>query len=756
VLKQAAGRVRCGGCGCAFNALEYLSETKPDNRPGKATEERIPELKPDPMDSEGGQPKSISAAQSAALLKTLDELAGSDIRIEDTGVEWRVLDEDEIGDAAGDSRAFDLNVEDQPKIDEILEDSPTPVDQFLTNAPPQIDAPEIFAEAAEEPASPSVDELRFDDNTPLPDDFDFDIPPRAPADEAEPASEPAAAAEDNMQVDLDLTEPDDWTDILDEFAGIAADLTIPESASGADSEDSAAVDDELAPPAEEYPAESYDGDEILDVDSQFAIQAEALGIELSGTHRTLDAVEEEEPEAPDGPATQEDIGHEASQDAADSGDGPVENAIDDEFVDEIGKQLADIADESDLVEETARSSQLDLIDEESADDEPVVEERSGEEPVGKELADDEAADDEAVDKQPADEETPGEKTADDQPADDEVADDEAVDEEPADDEVADEEPANEETPGEKTADDQPEGDEAADDEAVDEHHVPPLTEEEQTINMQIDQELLAIAVEDENGFASTMILPEDSTAPKAADDVDADEKTGDKKRSSFEDTGTGFETIIMEGEFVRSALDPEKLAADTAAAANLAGAAAAERDAERASGERKTSFGTVAGVVIFLVLLAAQVVHQNRNTLATFPAFNDVAGPVYRAIGKPLSPAWDVTGWRFEASTGNADEANADLTIYSRVANTSEQALPYPLIGVSLTDRFEETIGSRILDPAEYLSNDLDPRKLVQPGSTFNAVITIQSPAGDATGFKLDVCYRETGGKLRCAIDDFK
>jgi len=29
VLRQAAGRVRCGGCRYAFNALDYLSEQKP-------------------------------------------------------------------------------------------------------------------------------------------------------------------------------------------------------------------------------------------------------------------------------------------------------------------------------------------------------------------------------------------------------------------------------------------------------------------------------------------------------------------------------------------------------------------------------------------------------------------------------------------------------------------------------------------------------------------------------------------------------
>ena len=75
---------------------------------------------------------------------------------------------------------------------------------------------------------------------------------------------------------------------------------------------------------------------------------------------------------------------------------------------------------------------------------------------------------------------------------------------------------------------------------------------------------------------------------------------------------------------------------------------------------------------------------------------------------------------------------------------------------ISLTDRFEDVIGSRILDPADYLSSDLDPRKLVAPGNTFNAVISVRSPSAEATGFKLNVCYHESGGNLRCAIDDFK
>ena len=121
-----------------------------------------------------------------------------------------------------------------------------------------------------------------------------------------------------------------------------------------------------------------------------------------------------------------------------------------------------------------------------------------------------------------------------------------------------------------------------------------------------------------------------------------------------------------------------------------------------------------------------------------------------------MSPAWDITGWRIEATKGSIEENEETLVVYSRIGNKSDKPLPYPIIHISLTDRFEETLGSRQLDPAEYLPDGRDPSELVQPGNTFNAVISIQSPSPDASGYELDVCYRGSSDQLRCAIADFK
>jgi hypothetical protein len=131
----------------------------------------------------------------------------------------------------------------------------------------------------------------------------------------------------------------------------------------------------------------------------------------------------------------------------------------------------------------------------------------------------------------------------------------------------------------------------------------------------------------------------------------------------------------------------------------------------------------------------------------------------------PLSPDWDVTGWRFEATqlreaaTDESETADGgeDVTIVSRIGNNSDKPLPYPIVGVFQTVRLnEEPVGGLALDPADYLPDDLDPRKLVEPGNSFNAVMTIRSESAEDTSFRLRVCYRNTDGSLRCKNDSFK
>jgi predicted Zn finger-like uncharacterized protein len=788
VLKQAAGKVRCGGCGIAFNALEYLSEQMPEQPTPTEIDSPLPELTPEPRQPEEQAPMAISAEQSAALLKTLDELAGSDIRIEDTGVEWRVLDDDVAG-ADPNAAAGDINV------DEFLDESPTPVDQFLTNTPNDIDASEIFEESANTPGQTEVEELRFDDNTPLPDDFDIDDESSYVAAKPDVATqtEDSLQAEhprdfDETPVDIALGEPEEWADILGEFSEpqkpyvppLDAELTALEEADAPEGTESAP---EIAESSESPP----------DVDTQFALQAEAMGIDLSGVHaasaeetneQELDGIADEA-KAAASPVTDEDDDEAATfanEDVTsglaledDSAADPAPAEIDDaeetgeasviELADETG-EVSELEDDLEEQPDSPVEMLAEIVAQQDSDSENgsvedheaplefgAVEDAMAELEEQSDVFDTsffaDAADDEAgPDDQPEDEAVAAEDET--EPDDTAIEDELELDDISADDETELEDLAVEDEPElEDLALDAETHDEQVDvgTAAETEHEVPPQTEEEQTLNLLIDQELLSMAVEDEDGFASTIVFGNKDPEEEAAEV---------SEKPDIEDTGTGFESIIMEGEFVRTALEQEKRKANIAEAAELAEKARLAREAEanKTRGGKRRRMAAAAAILV--LLLVVQVLHQSREALATIPAFSETVGPLYRAIGMPLSPAWDVTGWRFEARRDVLDEEADTLTVISRIGNTSAKPLPYPLVNISLTDRFEETVGTKTLDPADYLAEDLDPRKMVGPGNNFTAVMTIESPAENATGYKLQACYRQPDAKLRCHIPNFK
>jgi len=650
VLKQAAGKVRCGGCGNAFNALAYLSEQMPKQPVAATADSALPELTPEIIETDSGLPQSISVEQSAALLKTLDELAGSDIRIEDTGVEWRVLDELEAAAPAADD----------------------------DNADMEADANAV-----------NVDELRFDDNTPLPDNFEL-------AGDSSSAAEPSPVVEDEVVEDeeeleepkpeIALSEPGEWADILGEFQELVQEVAAPIDIETVDIETDTI---EEADDGDELIEDLSSADQPLDMDTQFALQAEAMGIDISGIGELEEDVSEEDPESEPESDVLEDSTEpeseelEAEIEFEDEEDEDEPELKDDEFDDEPVLDDEEFDDEAELVDEI---EQLDLIDDQDEQqeliEEPVIESHTIEDELA--LGD---------------------------------------------------------------------GTEAEEDDS-DEHYVPPMTEEEHTVNMQIDEELMALAIEDEDGFASTIVIPAKDTEKKARKDKNATSGDDGESKTETADDKASFETIIMEGESIRSALDNEKFATDAAAAAKLAEQAnAKEADQAKQSGGRR--YGIIAGIGALVLLLVVQLIHQSRETLATIPAFSNTISTIYRAIGQPVQPAWDITGWRFEVTTSSTDGEPDELTVYSRLGNSSDGPLPYPLIGISLSDRFEETLGSRVLDPGDYLPTDLDPRKLVNPGSSFNAIITIRSASEEATSFNLKVCYRMTNGQLRCKDDSF-
>lgn len=733
VLQQAGGRVRCGGCGHAFSALDHLSESMPEPTgdhlgiapPEDFADDAVIDDLPDDDDL---------AETSRRLLETLDELAGpSDVRIEDTGVEWRVLD-DVVGDAATDE---DSSAQEALELE---------------------DEPEIVAM-----------ERRYDDNTPLGDDFDdsgeYSPPPDSPKRRAEDTQDPDTSAFDEAQADLALSEPGDWTDLLDDDSG--GDV-IPLEVE----EELAAIHDQLSSREARQEPESaaamtpVELNQPVDLDKQFEMQAEAMGLDITGTH---DISEDELTD--EIPLLDDDFGESAEDETEEEDSAEAELDAEEEPEDADSAEVEVVAEEEPEEKDSAEVEQV-------AEDEPAeteVEdtdsdqehrrgraESTGEFEAKIDLAARALADGEIGEWSDADSVSQSDEENEDQDesveeADDfadEEADESAGDEVAADEEEADDDEEHELSPEDEAliraieADDEPDGDDKPEADAVSEHVVPSQTEAEMTVNMEIDAELMAAAA-----------------AEQQSDEKSVAEAFGaDVASKMFEENSAEVETIIMEGEFVRSAIDKERLAAESDARSQideygkLADTYALNRDNLRGGRRRydPASFTTIAGVVVLALVLLGQVMHGTRNSLATYGFFNQTMGPVYRMLGKPITPQWDIKGWQFESTTGSTDENEQVLTVFSRLVNKSEQPLPFPLVHVSLTDRWEEVIGSRVLEPNEYLAGDLDPSKPVTPGENFTAVITIASPSEEATGFKLDVCYRVSPGRVRCANEDFK
>ena len=157
-----------------------------------------------------------------------------------------------------------------------------------------------------------------------------------------------------------------------------------------------------------------------------------------------------------------------------------------------------------------------------------------------------------------------------------------------------------------------------------------------------------------------------------------------------------------------------------------------------------------AAAVLALVLLA-QMIHENRAWLA---AHGPLRGPLlslYGALGVKVQPPVNLSAYQLRqwGVTGDPNAAGT-LRVRASILNTSAQLQPYPLLRVTLANRFGTHVGARDFEPAEYLGRPT--ARLMTPGERADATLDIQDPGKDAEGFEIDVCLR-AGQSIACAAD---
>jgi predicted Zn finger-like uncharacterized protein len=154
------------------------------------------------------------------------------------------------------------------------------------------------------------------------------------------------------------------------------------------------------------------------------------------------------------------------------------------------------------------------------------------------------------------------------------------------------------------------------------------------------------------------------------------------------------------------------------------------------------------------LLLAAQVVHHDREWLvAHAPAsVGALIRAAYGGLGLPLPAPANLSAYQLR-QWGVAGDPNANGTLQLRasILNTSPQMQPYPLLRVTLNDRFGRSIGRREFEPAEYLGKPT--ARLLAPGERADATLSILDPGKNAEGFEIDVCLRAADRTVACASD---
>lgn len=173
---------------------------------------------------------------------------------------------------------------------------------------------------------------------------------------------------------------------------------------------------------------------------------------------------------------------------------------------------------------------------------------------------------------------------------------------------------------------------------------------------------------------------------------------------------------------------------------------------------RGSAWWVAAGLALVLAL-GAQLLHANRDTLATDPQFGATVRELYSRLGLPLYPAWPLVAYEMRGAEAIAGRtAPGALDVVADIAMVGNQPAAAPLVRVVLRDRWSNIVGSRILKPAEYSRDPQLRWKLLAPGSLIPVQFSLADPGASAQGYELDLCLpdRRTGLHCQLAHDPYR
>lgn len=168
-------------------------------------------------------------------------------------------------------------------------------------------------------------------------------------------------------------------------------------------------------------------------------------------------------------------------------------------------------------------------------------------------------------------------------------------------------------------------------------------------------------------------------------------------------------------------------------------------DGDGAGGRRRLAFmAWLSAAVVAAALLLFQIGQRNPE----WPAVRALHG----VLGTPTPPPVNLSAYQLRQWGVSGDpDASGTLRLRASILNAAAQLQPYPLLRVTLADRFGKRIGSREFEPPEYLGKPA--ARQLAPGERVDAILNILDPGKNAEGFEIDVCLRNADRRIACAND---
>jgi len=240
--------------------------------------------------------------------------------------------------------------------------------------------------------------------------------------------------------------------------------------------------------------------------------------------------------------------------------------------------------------------------------------------------------------------------------------------------------------------------------------------------------------------------PEEATAaPDAAAAAEAQvagpaaQKAGQAAAEPTTEAGTGDGTVREPGAPGRRATGRQSRAGAADTAAQAEGAAAAGDPEPLVFGERPARRPLVwVGIVVGLVLLAAQVLWYGFDDWAKDPQWRPVYGPLCQVLGCELPQQRDrsLLVTRNLAVRTHPSELDA-LQVNAMIVNRADFPQPFPVLELRFTTVRGTLVAGRRFEPADYLGGDAAGMDMMPPRTPVQIELTMDDPGPEAVNYFL-------------------